>query len=1104
LLASLLRDRTNQASYTDQLSHGQKALWLLHRRFPEGAAYNTAFAVWVRSNVDVSALRAALQTLLDRHVALRTTIVSDQGKLVTRIAAHQELCFTQPDVRGWSLAAIERQVSEDYRRPFDLERGPMLRVGLYTRQDDEHVLLLTLHHIICDAWSMWLLMHELSVLYPACLAGVAAELEPVRVQYPDYVAWQNRLLAGPEGERLWQYWRDRLGGELPVLALATDKVRPATQGSRGASHFFRIDPALRLDLLEVGKAEGATLFMTLLAAFQVLLHRYTGQTDIIVGSPAVGRNNPDVATCFGYFANPLPLRADLSGDPTFRSLLSQVRHTVLDALAHQDMPFSLLIERLQPKRDPSRSPVIEAMFVLQRPPHSEPFLGQLCGEGAGVVRWGGLDVEPFPLPQMEGQFDLTWEAVEGPHGLSCALKYNPDLFEADTIRRMEGHLKTILSSVIEHPEQRVGRLSLLTAFESARLLEEWQGPEVGYPLERCLHHWIEDQVAQSPEAAAVVLDGGGMLSYAGLNQRANQLARHLRRLGVGPDVVVGVLAERSLELVVGLLGILKAGGAYLPLDPDYPPQRLGFMAKDAQIAVLLTHGELFEPAALCAAAAGCAVLRLDADWAEIAGQDRSNPTVEMTAEALAYVIYTSGSTGQPKGVENTHRGICNRLLWMQDAYRLDGADRVLQKTPIGFDVSVWELFWPLMSGATLVLARPGGHRDRDYLVDTIIGHGITTAHFVPSMLRLFLEAEGVAGCRASLRRVVCSGEALALGLQQRFFDRLADVALYNLYGPTEAAVDVTHWTCRNDPALRTVPIGRPIANTRIHLLDAHLQPVPVGVPGELHIGGVGLARGYRNRPELTAAKFIADPLSRRAGDRLYRSGDLCRRLLDGSIEYLQRLDFQVKLRGFRIELGEIEAALQSHPQVREAVVVAHGENEQRQLVGYFVASDPAPPPAALRRHLQMQLPDHMVPATLIPLDALPLTANGKLDRAALPSPDIGRPLLEAAFVAPETVLERRIAALFQEALSIDEVGRHDNFFDLGANSLLLVQIHRRLRDSLEQDLPVISLFQYPTVAALAEQLAGHPSDHASATAQQSSDRAVRRRAASDRRRTASP
>jgi amino acid adenylation domain-containing protein len=476
----------------------------------------------------------------------------------------------------------------------------------------------------------------------------------------------------------------------------------------------------------------------------------------------------------------------------------------------------------------------------------------------------------------------------------------------------------------------------------------------------------------------------------------------------------------------------------------------------------------------------------------------------MTAEALAYVIYTSGSTGQPKGVENTHRGICNRLLWMQDAYRLDGADRVLQKTPFGFDVSVWELFWPLMSGATLVLARPGGHRDRDYLVATIIGHGITTAHFVPSMLRLFLEAEGVAGCRASLRRVVCSGEALALGLQQRFFERLADVALYNLYGPTEAAVDVTHWTCRNDPALRTVPIGRPIANTRIHLLDGHLQPVPVGVPGELHIGGVGLARGYRNRPELTAAKFIADPLSRRAGDRLYRSGDLCRRLPDGSIEYLQRLDFQVKLRGFRIELGEIEAALQSHPQVREAVVVAHGENEQRQLVGYFVASDPAPPAAALRRHLQMQLPDHMVPATLIPLDALPLTANGKLDRHALPSPDIGRPLLEAAFVAPETVLERRIAALFQEALSIDEVGRHDNFFDLGANSLLLVQIHRRLRDSLEQDLPVISLFQYPTVAALAEQLAGHPSDHASATAQQSSDRAVRRRAASDRRRTASP
>jgi amino acid adenylation domain-containing protein len=1070
LLASLMRDRAQQrADIMGPLSHGQKALWLLHQRSPGSAAYNTAFAVRVRSAVDVPALRAAFQTMIDRHASLRTTFATENGKPVAVTAAHRELCFTPIDAHGWTAEDLGRRVAEDYRQPFDLERGPLLRVSLYSLNPTDHVLLLSLHHIICDAWSMWLLMDELSVLYPAILAGQcvgqSADLPPVQVQYPDFVAWQNWLLAGPDGERLWHYWRDRLAGDLPVLGLPTDRPRPASPNPRGASHFFQIDAETVRALVGTGKAEGATLFMTLLAVFQVLLNRYTGQDDIIVGSPVAGRNGPDMATCVGYFANALPLRADLSGDPTFRKFLSQVRQTVLDALTHQDIPFPLLVERLQPKRDPSRRPVFETLFVLQRPPQSEPFTARLAGEGDGPVSWGGLDMEPFALAQMEGQFDLTWEVVEGPRFLSCVLKYDPDLFEAETIRRMEGHLKTLIAAVIDDPEQRIGRMPLLTPAETAQVMDLWQGPETAYPLERCLHHWIEDQAERTPDAVAVTLaaPGGGSLTYDTLSRRANQLARRLRRLGVGPDSVVGVQAERSLDLVVGLLGILKAGGAYLPLDPDYPSQRLAFMAADAGIAVLLTQGGPSDRLPL----PSCPVLRLDADWPDIEGEESSNPMVEVTADDLAYVIYTSGSTGQPKGVENTHRGICNRLLWMQDEYRLDGSDRVLQKTPFSFDVSVWEFFWPLMTGATVVLACPGGHRDRDYLVDTIASHGITTVHFVPSMLQVFLDATGLSRCQVSLRRVLCSGEALPAALQERFFDRL-DMALHNLYGPTEAAVDVTHWACRRLSGLRTVPIGRPIANTRIHLLDRNLQPVPVGVPGELHIGGVALARGYRNRPDLTAAKFIADPLQGKPGGRLYRTGDLCRRLPDGSIEYLERLDFQVKLRGFRIELGEIEAALCAHRQVREAVAGLDRPGAEARLVAWIVPQGGAGPAAGeLKRFLGKRLPYYMVPDVFVPLDRLPLNPSGKVDRAALPAPATPMPAGPAAPAAPRSSVERRIGTVWSAVLHRENPGLHDNFFDLGGHSLLLGEVQTCLIEVFGKAPPMVDMFQFTTIATLA-------------------------------------
>jgi amino acid adenylation domain-containing protein len=1065
LLASLLRDRVQQAKAVHPLSHGQKALWLLHRQAPQNPAYNTAFGVRVRSKIDTDALRAAFRMIVERHAALRTTFAVENSKPVAVVHPHQDVSLTLVDAGGWSSADLDRNVAEDYRRPFDLERGPLLRVSVFDHGDDDHVLLVTVHHIVCDAWSMWMLLHELSILYPAAVPGRGAELPLVPSQYPDFVHWQTQILAGPEGERLWQYWREKLSGELPVLDLPTSRPRPAVQTRRGATHFFPIARPLVRDLASVGKAQGATLYVCLLAVFHTLLHRYTGQDDIIVGSPVAGRNNADMATTIGYFANPLPLRANLSGHPTFRELVAQLRETVLGALTHQDLPFPLLIERLQPKRDPSRWPVMEVMLVLQSPPNATEFRNLLGDETAAPVSVGGLELEPFRLAQMEGQFDLTWEIAEGQGSLACALKYNPDLFDRAMIERMEGHLRTLIQAVVHDPERRIGHLPLMPPAETERILAEWQGPEAAYPLDRCLHHWIEDQVERTPDGIAVVMADtpAGRLSYRELNAQANQLARHLANIGVGRGAAVGVLAERSLDMVVALLGIVKAGAAYVPLDPEYPLRRLSSMMADAQIAALVTHGELLKRLPTLT----CPVIRLDHDSALIAQRERANPKVEGGPDDLAYVIFTSGSTGQPKGAENTHRGICNRLLWMQDAYRLDGSDRVLQKTAFSFDVSVWEFFWPLMTGATLVMARPGGHRDRDYLVDTIAAQRITTLHFVPSMLQAFLGAASLSRCRSTLRRVFCSGEALPFKLQQQFFERL-DVELYNLYGPTEAAVDVTHWRCERESALPIVPIGKPIANTRIYILDRNLQPVPADVAGELHIGGANLARGYRNRPELTAEKFISIALGRRASERVYRTGDLCRWSHDGNIEYLRRIDFQVKLRGFRIELGEIETALTAHPLVQEALVQLDQSGANARLWAWIASrrADETPSDSELRRFLKASLPEYMMPAGFTRLASMPQSPNGKIDRGALLVAQASRPDRESG-TAPGSAVEQRIAAIWREVLSVDQVSLGDNFFDAGGHSLLLTEVQMRLAEAFDKAPSIVEMFQFTTIRALA-------------------------------------
>lgn len=1075
------------------LSYGQRALWFLHQLEPTTAAYNIANAVRIRSEVDPGALQRAFERLVQRHAALRTTFAARHGEPFQIIHAQGSVEF-QVSGPGHSVADLDAQLTAAAQRPFDLERGPLLRVHLFTRSDREHVLLLVVHHIVADLWSLDILTQELGTVYAAERAGYPVELAPLTLHYPDYVAWQSRLLLDHSGTRLWEYWQRQLGPEgtpAPlVLELPTDHPRPPVQTYIGATETFRLDETLTRQLKTLAQGNEATLYMVLLAAFQVLLYRYTGQEDLLVGSPTTGRSRRALAGLVGYLVNPIILRGNLAGNPSFRTFLGRVRETVLAALAHQDYPLSLLVERLQPSRDPSRSPLFQVMFVLQKA-HLLDDAGLAMfalGADGAQMDLGGMTIEALSLKQNIAQFDLTLTMAETDTALVGALQYNTALFEPATIARMADHFQMLIADIIARPDQPIAELKLLTSAEQ-QTLHDWNATDVAAFREHTLLELLEAQAARTPDALAVVFDEQH-LTYRELNRRANQLAHHLQRLGVHTETRVGICMERSLELVVGLVGILKAGGCYVPLDPTYPHERLQYMLADSETPVLLTQQHLVSELQLEATGQHAQVVCLDAGWSLIADEPGEPPAVRLAPLNSAYMIYTSGSTGKPKGAINTHAGICNRLLWMQATYRLSPEDRVLQKTPFSFDVSVWEFFWPLIVGAQLVVALPNGHLDPAYLVDVINRQRITTLHFVPSMLEVFLEAPECDTC-TSIRQVICSGEALPIELQERFFTHLhAD--LHNLYGPTEAAVDVTFWPCTSSGGRRSVPIGRPVANTRIYLLDARLNPVPIGVPGELYIGGVQLARGYFNRPALTAERFVPDSVTATPGGRLYRTGDLARYHGDGAIEFLGRLDHQVKLRGFRIELGEIETTLLEHPAVRSCLVLAHTNTVgDTRLIAYVVpderhAAQGTPRPdseeqpsgvrwaqaggelkAALRLHVQERLPDYMVPSAFVMLDEMPLLPSGKVNRAALPQAEITRPELEANFVAPRNPVEQTLTEIWAEVLGVKQIGVHDNFFALGGHSLLMAQIVARIRNTFKLEVPMRSFFQGPTVAELA-------------------------------------
>ena len=1415
------------------LSRGQQAMWFLHQLAPESTAYNIFVALRVTSELNVAVLQSAFQTLVNRHAALRTTFSAPQGEPFQYVREQMDVCFQAVAADGWNDATLNEYLVNEAHRPFNLEQGPLLRVHLLTRSPREHVVLLTVHHIVADFWSLAVLINELGIIYTGEQNSQPATLPPLVWQYVDYARWQEQMLAGADGESLLAYWQKQLEGELPILNLPADKPRPPVQTHHGASQTFRLSQELTRKLKQISQAQEATLYTTLLAAFQALLYRYTGQQDILVGSLAAGRSSAQLAGLVGYFANPFVLRAKPSADLTFESFLAQVRRTVLGAFEHQDYPFPLLVERLQPDRDPSRSPIFQVMFAFQKSPllNKEGLAAFALGEEGGRMKLGELVLESMPVAQRVAQFDLTLLMAEVAGGLTGSLQYNTDLFEAATIARMAGHFESLLQGISADPHQRLVDLPLLTDAESRQLIDEWNatGSEVSQPA--LLHELFEAQARRTPDSIAVVWNDEEV-TFRDLNRRANQLAHYLKRLGVGPETLVGICVERSVEMVVGLLGILKAGAAYVPLEPSYPKERLAFMLADAGIAVLLTQQKLAQgvhPGEV-------QTVLLDASQRLIAQEKETNVDSGVTPSNLAYVIYTSGSTGKPKGVMISHEAVINFCHGMDQRVGCDASDTLLAVTGISFDISVLELFWTLTRGAKVVLiseeaggasGRPklpkirremqfslfyfasndaeattdryrllmegakyadqhdfaavwtperhfhafgglypnpsvmsaalaaitervqiragsvvlplhhpirvaeewslvdniskgrvgiafasGWHSDdfvfypehytgrkelmfegietvqklwrgeavqvkggagnelevkifpqpvqatlpvwitaagsaetfikageiganvlthllgqtveevaekvrlyreslarhghdpqagqvtlmlhtfidedrervrekvrgpfTNYLrtsiglianlirslelpldlktmsdedmdsllafafdryyetgalfgtpasctamierlkaigvdeVACLIDFGVevddalaalsylntlrelsnnhqsedrdyslpaqakryqaTLMQCTPSMMRMLSLDPDTFGALKSLRTVMLGGEALPASLATQVKENLPGSKLINMYGPTETTI----WSATHEieQVGSTIPIGRPIANTQCYILDGHHRPVPARIAGELYIGGDGLARGYHKHPDLTAEKFIPDPFGKAIGARLYRTGDQARYLPDGTIEFLGRSDFQVKVRGHRIELEEIETVLSEHGAVRETVVtVQERVPGDTRIIAYIVAKPwMSPIIDELRSFMKEKLPEYMVPSIFVMLDALPLTANGKVDRKALPVPELTRPDLQAGYVPPRSNLEQRIAAIWQQLLKIEKAGVHDNFFDLGGHSLLMAQVHSQLEQTFQKKLPLVRLLEHPTISSLAKYL----------------------------------
>ncbi|MEL6771457.1 MAG: amino acid adenylation domain-containing protein [Bacteroidota bacterium] len=1053
-----------------EASPGQTALWMLHHTAPNAATYQIVRAVRLRAEVDESALRVALQQLVTRHAALRTSFAEDRGVVQQRVVDEASVRFDV--VECASERHRETLLARAAAKPLTLSEAPLLRTVLYRGPNVAPVLLLVVHHIVADLWSVEGLLRELQELYGAAYHAQPSSLAAARGRVVDYGAYVDAHKDTPEGAAVRAYWKRQLDGAPQVLELPESPADDARRGSESAQVAGRLPLDLSRRVDRLAAEEGTTSFAVLMAAFQLLLHRYTEQEDLLTGTVSTGRSRAEWANTVGYFVNLLPLRSTNAGDPTVRSFVQQTRATLGEARAHQPYPFPSMVEDLAGRRRSDMTPLVQALFAMQQAHQSSDpsaatgmranYAPLLLGLEGGCIPHSDLPLTSVAVPTPSAEFEIAMSVARGEEGYALALLYRTRLFDDAAAERFVTHYVELLKSMTMDPAQRLSQLSMLKGDEQVQVTTAWNETQEDYPSETLLHSPIEEQAARAPDSVAVVLDGVH-LTYGVLERQANQLAHLLMGRGVGPGVTVGVCQRRSVEMVVSMVAILKAGGSYLPLDPDSPPARLVFSLQETQAAV-----------ALCAEAvrsklgeSAVPVVTVEAAWEVLDALPASRPSVKHRTNQLAYVMYTSGSTGRPKGVMIEHAGIANRLHWMQQAYGLTPEDRVVQKTPFGFDVSVWEFFWPLWQGAALVMARPGGHRDPEYLASLMQRERITTAHFVPSMLRAFLQASDVAAKTRTLARVICSGEALTHDLRDQFFDVNATAGLHNLYGPTEASIDVTVWACERTGGSQAVPIGRPVANMRTYVLDEHLRPVPIGVPGQLYLGGIGLARGYCRRSRHTAERFIPDPFANH-GERLYKTGDRASWRPDGALAFHGRVDRQIKLRGFRIELNEIEATLRSHPDIAAAAVVVREQGTEQLLAAYVVPVGEAELSSReLRLFLGARLPRYMVPGSVTVLDTLPQTSSGKIDRKSLPAPDR---VTGNASEAPRSELESVLCDAWKEVLGVSAVGIHDNFFDLGGHSLMAMKIASEVRRAHGTELPIALLFEAPTVAQLADQL----------------------------------
>ncbi|MBD6620280.1 amino acid adenylation domain-containing protein [Komarekiella sp. 'clone 1'] len=1033
------------------LSFSQQRLWFLHQLDKQNSFYNGNVQLRFIGALNVTALEQSINEIICRHEALRTVFSTVDGLAVQKIIPTLTINIPVLDVEGLEEGEIQQLVTKEIQQPFDLSIAPLLRVTLLRQEVESYLMVLTMHHIIIDAWSMEIFFKELEVLYDAFTKGQPNPLPELTIQYADFALWQRQCLTKEVQQKQLEYWKQQLADAPPLLELTTDYPRPPVQTFSGATKRFQLEKDLTSQLVTLSQNSSVTLFMTLLTAYTVLLYRYSGQDDICIGSPFANRDRQELESLIGFFANTLVLRTNLAGNPSFNELLSRVREMAMDAYAHQNFPFEMLVEALQPQRELSHTPLFQVTFALQN-------------ASTSPVELTGLTVTSLPTETTTTKFDLTLLVENTAAGLVSVWEYNTDLFNTSTIERMAEHFQTLLEGIVANPEQQIAQLPLLTKVEQHQLLVEWNDTQTDYPQDKCIHQLFEEQVQRTPDAVAVVFENQ-QLTYQQLNCQANSLAHYLKSLGVGADVLVGICVERSLEMIVGLLGILKAGGAYVPLDPEYPQERLSFMLADTQLKVLLTQENLVESLPEHQARVVC----LETEWQSFKQVNQDNLNSTVSSKNLAYVIYTSGSTGTPKGVLVTHQAV-NRLVFNTNYIQLTPHDCVAQAANIAFDAATFEIWGALLHGAKLVILNQFVLLIPKEFAVNMRSHEISVLFLTTALFNQL--ASFVPQAFSSLRYLLFGGEAVDPRWVQEVLDKGAPQQLLHVYGPTENTTFSTWYLVKNLPTkTATIPIGRAIANTQIYLLDQNLQPVPIGIPGELYLGGAGLARGYLNRPELTQEKFIPNPFGGSRGEeRLYKTGDLARYLPNGNIEYLGRIDNQVKIRGFRIELGEIEAVLSQHDDVQVSCVIAKEDSSGgRCLVAYVVPhQQQIPTISELRQFLSNKLPGYMMPSAFVILESLPLTPNCKVNRRALPDPDLNQELSD--YVMPNTEAEKIIADIWQKALSLEKVGIYNNFFDLGGHSLLLVKINQQLQETFGLEVSIVDMFNYPTIHTLSQYL----------------------------------